>query len=377
MTDKPDARRRRGLLDRLHARIRGLRARRPAVDHAVRAYDRNSEVLGSQIAGALTYFGFLSFFPLLALIFAVVGYISAVYPDAQDAVIRVVEDAFPSLIGPGKDQIDINDIIAAKTGAGVIGILGLLYAGLGWIDSLRNGLRRVFGTLEVPLPFLKRKVVDVLVLLLLGLSLLASIVVSSLATAATTGALGWVGLEHSTAAAVLLKVLSVALVLLGDTLLFAILLSRLSGAHLPWPKVRSGALLAAVGFEVLKLLGTFLLAHTRGNPIYGTFAVVVGLLVWINFVSRLLVLAAAWTATQPYSLLPGRIGEVGTGRSTGLAAATEPVSPVAPAGYEPVPVGPVDAASRSRRRWRGIGLGAVAGAGVAGVLVRSRSSGDG
>ena len=34
----------------MHERIRALRGRRPAVDHAVRAYDRNSEVQGGQLA---------------------------------------------------------------------------------------------------------------------------------------------------------------------------------------------------------------------------------------------------------------------------------------------------------------------------------------
>ena len=73
----------------------------------------------------------------------------------------------------------------------------------------------------------------------------------------------WSGSQDSLVAVVLLKVLSVALALLADTVLFAILLSRLSGAHLPWRQVRSGALLGAVGFELLKLVGTFLIAGRR------------------------------------------------------------------------------------------------------------------
>ena len=129
--------------------------------------------------------------------------------------------------------------------------------------------------------------------------------------------------------------------------------------------------MGAVGFEVLKLLGTFLIARTTENPMYATFGVVVGLLVWINFVSRVLIYAAAWTATQPYSLEPSAIGEDGAGRSTGLAAATEPVRAVAPADYEPVPVG-VDADGSSRRTLtvRGVVVGAAVGAGLAGVLTR-------
>ncbi len=359
------------VLDRVRERLRTARARRPALDHAVRAYDRHSEVLGGQVAAAITYFGFLSFFPLLALAFAAVGYISVAYPGARDSITTAVEQAFPSLVGSGPNQINIDDVVAAKAGAGILGLLGLLYAGMGWLDALRSGLRRVFGTLDPPLPFLKKKLVDIVVLLLLGAALLASLIVSSLATSATEYVLDLVGLQDSVVAVVLLKVLAVGVALLADTVLFAILLSRLTRARLRWRQVRSGALLGAVGFEVLKLLGTFLIAKTTQNPLYATFGVVVGLLVWINFVSRLLIYAAAWTATQPYSLEPSAIGGPGAGRSTGLAAATEPVRAVAPADYEPVPVG-MDADGSSRRTLtvRGVVVGAAVGAGLAGVLTR-------
>lgn len=368
-------------LERVKERLRRARSRRPWFDHAVRAYDRNSEVQGGQLAASVTYFGFLSFFPLLALAFALVGYVSDIYPEAQDGVTEVVEGAFPSLVGSGEGQINIGDVIGAKAGAGILGLAGLLYAGLRWLDALRESLRAVFGA-EVPAHgLLKKKLVDVGVLAMLGLSLLASVVVSSLATAATSYVLGAVDLDGSLAATGLLKVLSVALAVALDVVLFAILLSRLTRAHPPWHQVRSAALLAAVGFEVLKLLGTFLVARTTSNPLYATFGVVVGLLVWINLNSRLLVFAAAWAATQPYSLHPAPTGDRGAGRSTGLAAATEPVLAVAPGSYEAVPVEADDVAastSGSRRSTlRGAALGAGVGAAAAALASRRRSRGRG
>ena len=339
-------------VDRVKERLRVARSRWPALDHAVRAYERHSEVLGNQIAGAITYFGFLSFFPLLALAFSLVGYISVWYPDAQTEITKALEEAFPGLIGTGPNQININDIVAAKAGAGLLGLIGLLYAGLGWVDALRDGLRRVFGTLDKKVPFLKKKLIDILVLLMLGGAVLASIVVSSAATSATEKALGLVGLEDHTSAVIILKILAVALALLVDTVLFAILFSRLPGADLTWRRLRSGAFVAAVGFEILKLFGTFLIAKTTQNPLYATFGVLVGLLVWINFVSRLLIYAAAWTATQPYS--------------------PEPLD------YEPVPVGAdsgadSDGSSRRTLTVRGVVVGAAVGAGLAGVLSRRGS----
>lgn len=365
-------------VDAVKERIRAERARRPWLDHAVRAYDRNSEVLGGQLAAAVTYFGFLSFFPLLALAFALVGYVSDIYPGAQDGVTNAVEGAFPSLVGTGEGQIDIQDVIGAKAGAGLIGLVGLLYAGLGWLDALRDSLRRVFGTAGLEISLVRKKLVDIAVLAMLGSALLLSVVVSSLATAATAYVLDFAGLADSQAATLTLKALSVGLALAVDVVIFAILLSRLSGARCPWRQVRSGAILGAVGFEVLKLLGTFLIAKTTANPLYATFGVVVGLLVWINLNSRLIVFAAAWTATQPYSLHPSPAGDDGAGRSTGLAAATEPVLAVAPGDYEAVPVEVDDVAgvssARSRSgRWRGAAVGAGLGAAAAAVVTRRRA----
>ena len=57
---------------------------RPALDHVVRMQEHYGETKASQQAGAVTYFGFLSVFPVLALAFFVVGYVAKVYPDAQD-----------------------------------------------------------------------------------------------------------------------------------------------------------------------------------------------------------------------------------------------------------------------------------------------------
>ena len=366
------------MLGRLRERLRSARARRPAVDHAVRAYDRHSGVQGGQVAAAITFYGFLSFFPLVALAFSVVGYVSVVFPDARDAITHAVEDAFPSLVGTGKGQINIDDVVAAKTSAGIFGLLGLLYAGLGWIDALRVGLRRLFGTAHEALPLLRQKSGDVLVLLLLGVTVLASAVVSTLATEATSYVLGLAGLEHSLLAVVLLRVVAVVLALVLDAALLAILFTRLPGVRLSWRQLRSGALLGAAGLGVLKLFGSYLLARTTNNPVYATFGVIVGLLVWINLMSRLVMYAAAWTVTQPYSLLPGSVGEPGVGRSTGLASATEPVSAVAPADYDVVPVTVESAGGSSRRTrtLRGFAVGAAVGAVIAGVLGRRRGARD-
>ena len=69
----------------------------------------------------------------------------------------------------------------------------------------------------------------------------------------------------------------------------------------PCRRVVKGALLAARAVRGAQARRR---ASTSSAPprtrVYGSFAVVVGLLVWINLVSRMLLVCAAWTVTAPY-----------------------------------------------------------------------------
>ena len=61
-----------------------VRAQRPALDHLVRAFGRYQADAGDRQAAAVTFFGFLSFFPVLALATSVLSY--ALGPAAVDTV---------------------------------------------------------------------------------------------------------------------------------------------------------------------------------------------------------------------------------------------------------------------------------------------------
>ena len=72
----------------------------------------------------------------------------------------------------------------------------------------------------------------------------------------------------------------------------------LAGTLASWRQLLLGCLFGAIGFEVLKLGGAFLIVHTVHNPVYASFAVMAGLVVWINVSSRFILFTAAWTATR-------------------------------------------------------------------------------
>jgi membrane protein len=110
--------------------------------------------------------------------------------------------------------------------------------------------------------------------------------------------LGWVGLADVTGAGTLLRLIALSVAVAADGLIFFILFTTLAGTKATWRQLLRGCLFGAIGFEVLKLVGALLVAHTVRNPVYASFAVIAGLAVWINLSSRFILFSAAWTATR-------------------------------------------------------------------------------
>ena len=74
------------------------RAASPLLDRVVRAVLHYRARQGSTLAAAVTYFAFLSFFPVLALAFAAVGFVSAVYPEARTALVQGLQLLLPGMV---------------------------------------------------------------------------------------------------------------------------------------------------------------------------------------------------------------------------------------------------------------------------------------
>ncbi|MFI6520011.1 YihY/virulence factor BrkB family protein [Spirillospora sp. NPDC050679] len=276
--------------------LRAARARWKWFDHLARAYERYQDRRGDRLAAALTSYGFLSFFPLLALAYALLGYLVGVSEQAREYFVDAINSLLPGLSA----QLQIERIAQSKAAAGLIGTAGLLLTGLGWVAVLRESLRDIWGFEPVVegVNFLLMKVWDAAVLAFLGAMLICSSAATTVTSQATNAVLGWLGLEEVTGAGTVLRLLSLAVAIVFNTVIFLVLFSRLSGTRAPWRRIIKGALVGAVGFEILKQIATLLLSRTTSNPVYASFAVLVGLMVWINIVSRFILYTAAWTATR-------------------------------------------------------------------------------
>jgi membrane protein len=284
--------------ERVRARVDVLRRRRPLVDHLVRMQEHYGAVQAGQQAGAVTYFAFLSFFPILALSFFVIGWVSRVYSGAREDLKQALNGVMPGLIGSDQGQATLGQIEKAAGTLGIVGALVLLYSGLGWLSAMRDALATVFETPAKEQPgFIGGKLRDLLTLVLIGVVLLVSVAVAGLVGGFSDALLDRAGLDVDLSW--LLTLLTIVLGFAANMLLFFLMFRLLGEPHAPRSALWQGAALGAVAFEVLKQLSGLLLRVTQGSPAFQAFGIALIVLVWINYFSRVVLYAAAFVHTAP------------------------------------------------------------------------------
>lgn len=314
------------LKQRVTDRVDRFRARHRKVDHVIAMVGHYSRVDGNAQAGAVTFFGFLSFFPILALGFFAVGLLAQVYPELRADIRVAMEDLLPGVIGGGPGEIPLKKFESYGGTVGTIGLIGVLYSGLGWLSGMRSALENMF-----VLPrgdqanFIVGKLRDVATLLLLGVTMVVSVALSGVVAGFSETLLRWVGLDpDGLVPYALLWLLSHVLAIAASTALLLTMFVLLAKPHVPRRSLLDGAILGAVGFEVLKSVAYFLIAQTKSQPAFQAFGVSLVLVVWINYFSRLVMYAAAYAYTSPAAVRHRNATPPAETRSTGSTAADNP-----------------------------------------------------
>jgi membrane protein len=274
------------------------RRRWPWFDHLARAGGRYNRMDGDLMAAGVTYFAFLSIFPVVLLAASIAGLVLAGDTLLRSQLIRAIREAVPGETGNFLVR-QVTDAISSSGVTGVIGGLLFVYAGLRTMDKLRIGVRRTWTGRPVEADFLKDNVRDVLSFVALAVVGLLSIALTGGATTATAWVLRTLGLEHVPGIFLLTTVVGIALALVGDTAIFLWLLKVVTHTRVEVRSILPGALFGAVGFEVLKVLGGLYLTVIAGSVTASTLGGAVGILVWINLVSRYALFTTAWTAFLP------------------------------------------------------------------------------
>jgi membrane protein len=282
--------------DATPSKLEQLRTRYPWLDHLVRAGARYTDHHGDHYAAAITFFSILSMVPLLMIAFAVAGYVLFFNPSLLDQIRQAINAALPPNLAATINPI-IDQAIAQRNTVAGFGLLTALYSGIGWMTNLRDALSEQWAQSPEPPALPKRLLFDLVALFGLGIALVGSFAITGLASGFAATVLDFVGLGDQGWAQFLLGLLGVVLGLVANFLVFLWVIARLPRQHTPIRSAVKAALLGAVGFEILKQIMTFYLSAVTNSPSGAVFGSLLGLLVFVNFVSRFILFVTAWAAT--------------------------------------------------------------------------------
>lgn len=270
---------------------------RPWLDHLVRTAGRYQRQRGDHYAAGITYFTVLSLFPLLMVAFAVAGFVLA----GNGELLRELQDRVVANI-PGEMGGQLNDLIdqavRSRTTVGVLGLLTGLYSGLGWMANLRAALTEQWEQQRDDGSWWRTKLSDLGALIGLGLAFVVSLGLSAVASSGIgRQLLELVGLAEMPGARLVLWVLSTALAMLASWAVFVWIIARLPREPVTLSSAVRAAALAAVAFEVFKMVASIYLQSVLNSPAGAAFGSIIGIMVFSYVVYRIILFATAWAAT--------------------------------------------------------------------------------
>jgi YihY family inner membrane protein len=268
-----------------HPRIAAARRRWPAANALVRAMERFQIHRTGRNSALVAHYGFLSVFPLMLVFTTVLGFLLEDNPTLRADIIDSAISRIP-IIGP---QVATNP--AALEGSVpvlVFGLLTVLWAGLKAFNVLQMALDDIA---DVPLDE-RPNILMIRVKSLLGILIIGG---SQVAAAVLTSYAGVSGVQLLSRALLFLAAFALNAAVLAATYHF------LCSRRPTWRSVTPGAIAGGFVFAVLQIIGTTLVSRAivRATPVYGTFASVIGLMMWLSLHAIVALLGAELNGVLP------------------------------------------------------------------------------
>jgi YihY family inner membrane protein len=222
----------------------------------------------SSLAALVAYYAFFGIFPLLLVLVTVLGIVLKDNPDLQARIIDSAASQIPVL---GSQLVSSQGTGLEATGIGlVVGLVGTFIGARGMGGAFRRTCNTAWGVpwqlhMGVKGFFARLGVIIVVCGGLVATSVVSGFVVSTF----SIGVLGRSG--------------GVLLTCILNVGVFALSFRLCTSTAVPFRNLWVGAVVAAVSWTALQLLGGMLITRSvaRASDVYGTFALVIGLLTWL------------------------------------------------------------------------------------------------
>lgn len=256
---------------------------------------------GFILSAGMSYQALFAVFAAVYVVFAATGLWLGGDPSTLDGLITLINTYVPGLIAEGgaitPDQLE--EIAASSTSlfgwTGAVALAGFIWTAIGWITYSRTAVRSLFGLPKDMRSYVLLKARDLLAALAFGAMILVGSLLSVASTAAATWVFSLLGLDMANwLVQASIGGAGFLVVLVINTAVLLAMFRFLSGASVKWSRLWSGSVLGGVAMYVLQIGAGYLVGSATSNPLFATFTVFIGLLLWFRITSIVTLVAASW-----------------------------------------------------------------------------------
>src|SRR5215207_5998216 len=162
----------------LAGRLDRFQRRHPAAGYPLAVIYKLVDDQGNYLTAMITYYAFLSLFPLLLLLTSILGFALHNDPALQE---RVLDSALSRLPVIGQQIGENVQSLRGNTVAVVVGLVGSLYGSLGVVQAAQNAFNKVWAVPRNarPNPF-KSRLRSLLMLAVIGVGVIVSTALTAL-----------------------------------------------------------------------------------------------------------------------------------------------------------------------------------------------------
>lgn len=294
----------------------------------MRSLTRYGNGRGALLAGGIAYSAIFSLAAALTIGITVLLGVLGRSPQLQDAVFSSLASSLPGVLEwkGSSGIVDPSDLVISTSFSitGIVAVVVLVFSAASVMRAMKSSIRAMFGIDQVPSGVASEKLRDLLGFVAIALGVGTTGILTLAHTVIGTQVFSAIGLE-STLASMMIRIGSFLISAAIDGLILWILIRFVALVRAPKTDLWWGLAGFGIVASLIRSLGTSAVGSVD-NPLLASFAAIATLLLWINLLSRVMLISCAFIANPPKALKVSEAEDVHATERPNYVSLSEPLT---------------------------------------------------
>ncbi|WP_415933668.1 YihY/virulence factor BrkB family protein [Varibaculum cambriense] len=294
----------------------------------MRSLTRYGNGRGALLAGGIAYSAIFSLAAALTIGITVLLGVLGRSPQLQDAVFSSLASSLPGVLEwkGSSGIVDPSDLVISTSFSitGIVAVVVLVFSATSVMRAMKSSIRAMFGIDQVPSGAASEKLRDLLGFVAIALGVGTTGILTLAHTVIGTQVFSAIELE-STLASMMIRIGSFLISAAIDGLILWILVRFVALVRAPKTDLWWGLAGFGIVASLIRSLGTSAVGSVD-NPLLASFAAIATLLLWINLLSRVMLISCAFIANPPKALTVSEAEDVHATERPNYVSLSDPLT---------------------------------------------------